>query len=70
METREILTRFKNGELSIEEAEHYFRKEPFEEMDDYAKAGFAQRNQKRISGSDLLQREGRSAFCAYFPETV
>lgn len=37
METREILTRFKNGELSIEEAEHYFRKEPFEEMDDYAK---------------------------------
>ena len=37
METREILTRFKNGELSIEEAEHYFRKEPFEEMDEYAK---------------------------------
>ena len=37
METREILTRFMNGELSIEEAEHYFRKEPFEEMDDYAK---------------------------------
>ena len=37
METREILTRFKNGELSMEEAEHYFRKEPFEEMDDYAK---------------------------------
>ena len=37
METREILTRFKNGELSIEEAEHYFRKEPFEVMDDYAK---------------------------------
>lgn len=37
METREILTRFKNGELSIEEVEHYFRKEPFEEMDDYAK---------------------------------
>ena len=37
METREILTRFKNGELSMEEAEHHFRKEPFEEMDDYAK---------------------------------
>jgi len=37
LETREILTRFKNGELSMEEAEHYFRKEPFEEMDDYAK---------------------------------
>ena len=37
METREILTRFKNGELSMEETEHYFRKEPFEEMDDYAK---------------------------------
>lgn len=36
MEAREILTRFKNGELSMEEAEHYFRKEPFEEMK-YAK---------------------------------
>ena len=47
LETREILTRFKNGELSMEEAEHYFRKEPFEEMDDYT---------IRISGSDLLQR--------------
>ena len=33
LETREILTRFKNGELSMEEAEHYFRKEPFEEME-------------------------------------
>ena len=32
LETREILTRFKNGELSMEEAEHYFRKEPFEWM--------------------------------------
>ena len=31
LETREILTRFKNGELSMEETEHYFRKEPFEQ---------------------------------------
>lgn len=37
METREILTRFKNNEISLEEAEHYFRKEPFEEMGEYAK---------------------------------
>lgn len=36
METREILTRFKNGELSIEETEHYFRREPFAELE-YAK---------------------------------
>ena len=32
MEAKEILNRFKNGEITLEEAEHYFRKEPFEEM--------------------------------------
>ena len=37
MEAREILTKFKNNEISLEEAEHYFRKEPFEEMGEYAK---------------------------------
>ncbi len=37
MEAREILTRFKEGKITIEEAEHYFRQEPFEEMEEYAK---------------------------------
>jgi NCAIR mutase (PurE)-related protein len=37
LEAREILTRFKRNEITLEEAEHYFRKEPFEKMDDYAK---------------------------------
>ena len=37
MEAREILTRFKKNEITLEEAEHYFRKEPFEEMGGYAK---------------------------------
>lgn len=37
MESKEILTRFKNGEISLEEAELFFRKQPFEEMDEYAK---------------------------------
>lgn len=36
METREVLRRVKNGELSVEEAEKFFRKQPFEEMG-YAK---------------------------------
>lgn len=36
METREILTKLKNNEISIEEAESYFKKKPFEEMG-YAK---------------------------------
>lgn len=36
METREVLRRFKEGTISLEEAEHYFRREPFEEME-YAK---------------------------------
>lgn len=36
METYDILTKVKNGEISVEEAELYFRKKPFEEMG-YAK---------------------------------
>ena len=31
METRDILTRLKNGEISLEDAEQYFRGQPFEE---------------------------------------
>lgn len=36
MNTREVLSKLKNDEISIEEAEHYFRQKPFEEMG-YAK---------------------------------
>lgn len=36
MDTREILEKVKTGEISVEDAESYFRKEPFEEME-YAK---------------------------------
>lgn len=36
MQTKEVLEKVKNGEISIEEAESYFRKKPFEEMG-YAK---------------------------------
>ena len=36
METREVLRRVKEGTISLEEAERYFRREPFEEME-YAK---------------------------------
>lgn len=36
METHEVLLKLKNGEISIEEAEHFFRRQPFEEMG-YAK---------------------------------
>ena len=32
METREILEKVKQGEITIEEAEKYFKREPFEEM--------------------------------------
>ena len=32
METREILEKVKNKEISIEEAEGYFKRKPFEEM--------------------------------------
>ena len=36
MDTRELLEQVKNGTVSVEEAEAYFRKKPFEDMG-YAK---------------------------------
>ena len=36
MDTREILEKVKTGEISVEDAESYFRREPFAEME-YAK---------------------------------
>ena len=36
MEAREVLNRVKNGEISVEEAEKYFKREPYEELG-YAK---------------------------------
>lgn len=36
MEAREVLRQYKEGAISLEEAEQYFRREPFEEME-YAK---------------------------------
>lgn len=36
MDTQEILMQFKNGEMSLEEAEAYLKRQPFEDMG-YAK---------------------------------
>ena len=36
MDMREVLEKVKQGEISVEDAEHYFRKAPFDEMG-YAK---------------------------------
>ncbi len=36
METREVLTKLKNNEITIAEAENFFKRKPFEEMG-YAK---------------------------------
>lgn len=36
MDTHDILKKFKDGKISIEEAENYFRRQPFEDID-YAK---------------------------------
>lgn len=37
MDTREILEQVKNGTISLEEAESFFRKKPYESLGDYAK---------------------------------
>lgn len=37
METREVLEKYKKGEMSLEEAELFFKKAPFEKLGEYAK---------------------------------
>lgn len=37
METREVLKKLQNNEITLEEAESFFKKEPFEELGGYAK---------------------------------
>ena len=37
METREVLERYKKGQMSLQEAEAFFKKEAFEQLGDYAK---------------------------------
>lgn len=58
MDMREVLEKVKQGEISVEEAEHYFRKAPFDEMG-YAKLDMHRQIRFRFSGSDLLQWKGR-----------
>ena len=50
MEAREILEQVKTGNMSVEEAEKYFRRQPCEDL------GYPQGNPIGISGSGLLQR--------------
>ena len=57
MEANEVLLRFKNGEISIEEAKDYFQKETFHEMG-YAKLDT---NRKQRSGfSEVIFCNGKS----------
>ena len=37
MQARDVLEQFKKGEITIDQAESYFRKAPFEQLGDYAK---------------------------------
>lgn len=69
MDAREILEKVKSGELSVEEAEGYFRREPFEEMG-LCKAGYAQEAPLRVCGGYLLQREKRQSPVAYLWKAV
>ena len=49
METIEILNKVKSGELSIEEAERFFKKQPYEEL------GFAKLDSHREIRSGFLE---------------
>ena len=58
METIEILNKVKSGELSIEEAERFFKKQPFEEL------GFAKLDSHREIRSGFLE----VIFCSKKPD--
>ena len=34
METREVLNQLKDGKISVEEAERFFKRQPYEELGD------------------------------------
>jgi len=57
MEAREILEQVKAGKISIEEAEQYFRREPFEEMG-YAKLDTHRK--LRMGFPEVIYCEGKS----------
>ena len=59
MDTREILEKVKRGEISVEEAEGYFRREPFEELG-YAKLDF--HREVRTSFPEVIFCSDRQSF--------
>lgn len=65
MEAHEVLQKVKSGEISVEEAEQFFRREPFEEMG-LRKDRHAQKAAFRIRGSHLLQWKINGTSFAYF----
>ena len=66
MDAREVLVKYRNGELSLEETELFFRREPFEELE-YAKldthrklrSGFAEVVFCSLFSGGFMKRKGR-----------
>ena len=57
MEAREVLNRVKSGEISVEEAEKYFKREPYEEL------GYAKLDLHREVGAYCAEK-GIDVVCA------
>ena len=56
MDMREVLEKVKQGEISVEEAEHYFRKAPFDEMG-YAKLDMHRQIRSGFPESFAVERQ-------------
>ena len=52
MDTKHILEQVRDGAVSVEEAEQYFRRAPFEEL------GYAKLDTLRLCRGRFLQRQG------------
>lgn len=59
MEAKEILNRFKNGEITLEEAEHYFRKEPLKKWETTRSWTLTEKSGPDFPGSDFFQWKSR-----------
>ena len=57
MDMREVLEKVKQGEISVEEAEHYFRKAPFDEMG-YAKLDT--QRQRRQGSAEVIYGKSKT----------
>lgn len=69
MEAHEVLQKVKSGEISVEEAEQFFRREPFEEMG-YAKIDTHRKLRSGFAEVIFAVENQRNIFCVFLVRSM